>query len=355
MSQGARLPGVEPRPEPVPVSVLIMGAGSVGCYLGGILAASGLQVDFVGRPRVLADLRAQGLTVSDLGGARLHLPASELRLHGKLPAGLSPSISLLCVKSGATCTAAQELQALLPAGRVVVSMQNGVGNAERASAAAPALDWRAAMTPFNVAELGPGQFHRGTVGALAMQGQAHEPALAALQAAFERQGLGLRLHADLRAVQWGKLLINLNNPVNAMSGKPLREQLLQRGYRRCFAALQSEALDVLDGAGIEVAAMTPLPPRRLITLLRLPTPLFRLAAARMLKVDAKARSSMADDLRLGRPTEIDALCGEVVRLAAKQGRQAPLNARMLALVQAWRPEQRLFYSPKDLQEALGLV
>jgi 2-dehydropantoate 2-reductase len=347
--------GVPQPDEAASVSVLIMGAGSVGCYLGGLLAAAGLRVDWVGRPRVLSDLRAQGLTVSDLDGGHRHLPASALRLHEDLPAGLKPDVTLLCVKSGATAEAAQQLQAALPAGSLVISMQNGIGNAERAGAAAPALDWRAGMVPFNVAELAPGQFHRGTLGALAMQGRPTEPALAALCMAFKRQGLNLRLHDDMRAVQWGKLLLNLNNPVNAMAGLPLRAQLLQRGYRRCFAALQSEALDVLDAAGIEVAAMTPLPPRRLISLLRLPTPLFRLLAARMLKIDAKARSSMADDLALSRPTEIDALCGAVTRLAQAQGRSAPLNASMAALVAAWVPGRRPFYTPGELLAALGLA
>ena len=164
----------------------------------------------------------------------------------------------------------------------------------------------------------------------------------------------LKLLPDLRAVQWGKLLINLNNPVNALSGRPLRAQLLQRGYRRCFAALQTEALDLLDAAGIEVAQLTPLPPRRLMAMLRLPTLLFRLLAARMLKIDAKARSSMADDLALGRVTEIDALSGEVVRLAQRLGRPAPLNARMLALVQAW-PQRPQPYGPRELEEALGVA
>lgn len=342
-------------PTPPSISVLIMGAGSVGCYLGGVLAAAGLRVDFVGRPRVLAALRAQGLTVSDLDGGRHHLLSRELHLHDSVPAGLRPDLTLLCVKSGATQEAALQLQAALPPGSLVVSMQNGIGNAEQAAAVAPALAWRAGMTPFNVAELAPGQFHRGTQGALAMQGSAGEPALAAVRAAFEARGLYLRLKPDLRALQWGKLLLNLNNPVNALSGLPLRAELLQRGYRRCFAALQSEALDVLDAAGTPVAAMTSLPPRRLIKLLHLPTPIFRLLAARMLKIDAKARSSMADDLSLGRPTEIDAFCGAVVRLAASQGRAAPLNARMQALVQAWTTGQRPFYSADELLAALGLA
>lgn len=65
------------------------------------------------------------------------------------------------------------------------------------------------------------------------------------------------------------------------------------------------------------------------TLLRMPTLVFRLFAARMLRIDECARSSMADDLTLGRLTEIDALSGEITRLAEQLGRSAPLNARMV--------------------------
>ena len=187
----------------------------------------------------------------------------------------------------------------------------------------------AGMVPFNIAELGPGHNHRGTTGALAAR---DDPALRERLADFERAGLPLQLHADLRAVQWGKLLLNLNNPVNALSGQPLRAQLMDRGYRQCLAALQTEALGVLHGAGIVPAQVAALPPHRLPSLLRLPTLLFRLIAARMLRIDPKARSSMADDLAQGRATEIDALCGEVVRLADAQRLSAPINARMVELV-----------------------
>ena len=87
--------------------------------------------------------------------------------------------------------------------------------------------------------------------------------------------------------------------------------------------------------------------------MRLPTPLFRLVAARMLRIDPQARSSMADDLALGRTTEIDALCGEVVRLAARLGRSAPVNARMAELVTAWA-QRPLPWSPAELKAALRM-
>jgi 2-dehydropantoate 2-reductase len=133
----------------------------------------------------------------------------------------------------------------------------------------------------------------------------------------------------------------------------LREELLIRGYRRAFAALQDEALAVLRAARIPPARLTPLPASWLPAVLRLPTPLFRLMAARMLRIDAKARSSMSDDLALGRPTEIDALCGEVVRMAVGLGMGAPVNARMAQLVQQQRLVPQRF-DPARLLAALGL-
>jgi 2-dehydropantoate 2-reductase len=177
--------------------------------------------------------------------------------------------------------------------------------------------------------------------------------LRAHAADFARAGVPLQLHADLRAVQWGKLLLNLNNPVNALSGRPLREQLMDRGYRQCLAALQLEALQLLRSAGITPAQVGALAPHRVPRLLHLPTPLFRLIAARMLRIDAKARSSMAEDLGAGRATEIDALCGEVLRLAEGQGLTAPINARMVAMVKAW-PLRPLPLSAADMKAALRL-
>lgn len=318
-------PGVPAWPGPV----LVMGAGSVGGYLGGRLAAAGAEVHFVGRPRMLSSLARCGLTLSDLDGHHQHLSASALTLHAQVPGGLRPGLVLLCVKSGATAEAAAELARQLPAGTPVLSMQNGVSTAAVASAAAPALRVLPAMVPYNIAELAPGHLHRGTTGVLAAQ---DDPVLRPWLPALRQAGTALQVFADLRPVLWGKLLLNLNNPVNALSGRPLRAQLLDRGYRRCLAALIDEALAVLAAAHIVPARVAAVRPGWLPPLLRLPTPVFQRLAARMLRIDAQARSSMADDLALGRRTEVGALCGEVVRLAAQVGVAAPMNGRMCALL-----------------------
>jgi 2-dehydropantoate 2-reductase len=320
-----------------PGPVLVMGAGAVGCWIGGCLRAAGAAVTFVGRQRVLDALRQQGLTLTDLDGGTRKIAADQLDLQEALPTGSQPALVLLCVKSGATAAAAAELGRVLPAGTLVVSMQNGVSNAALAQAHALSLTVRAGMVPFNVVELGPGRYHRGTSGTLAAQ---DHPAMRPWLPVFEAAGVPLTLHADLAPLQWGKLLLNLNNPVNALSGLPLRAQLLERDFRVCMAALIAEALAALKAAGITPAKLTPLPPAALPTALRLPTPIFRLLAARMLRIDAKARTSMAEDLAQGRATEIDALCGEVVRLARAHGTAAPVNERISELIRAWPSDPR---------------
>ena len=335
----------------MPSPLLVMGAGAVGCWVGGCLRATGVPVTFVGRPRVLDELRVHGLTLSDLDGGSRTVRADALELASSGRAWSTPALALVCVKSGATAQAAAELQRALPAGSVLVSLQNGVSNADLARTQAGALTVLPGMVPFNVVARAPGHYHRATSGVLAAQDHA---LLRAWQPLFAAAGVPLQLHADLTPLQWGKLLLNLNNAVNALSGLPLRAQLLQRDYRICMAALIAEALAALDAAGIAPAKLTPLPPRALPAALRLPTAVFRVLAFRMLRIDAHARSSMAEDLAQARPTEIDALCGEVIRLAQRHGRSAPVNERIAELVRAWPGAPRTL-TGAQLRAALGLA
>ena len=331
-----------------PMRFIVLGAGVIGCYVGGRLAASGQRVTLVGRPRLTEAMARDGLTISDLDGFKTHLAPAQLHVANSLAAALEPepvqratpadgpTVVLLCVKGGATASAAREMAASCPAGTVVLSLQNGVENVDRITSAAPELVALAGMVPYNVVMPGPAHVHRGTTGILRL---ARHPVTEAMAPLLAAAGLPTALSDDMRAVQWGKLLLNLNNPINALSGLPLREQLLQRDYRRVLATLQAEALAALDAAGIVPAQVASAPPRVLPHLLRLPNWLFTRVAARLLRIDTKARSSMWDDLQQGRVTEIDDLCGAVVRLAAQHGGAAPSSSAIAQLVMAHRPGQ----------------
>ena len=71
----------------------------------------------------------------------------------------------------------------------------------------------------------------------------------------------MRATRDIAGVQWGKLLVNLNNAINALSGLPLREQLAQRGWRRLFADQIAEGLMAVRAEGIRPVSSTPVPAR----------------------------------------------------------------------------------------------
>lgn len=321
---------------------IVLGAGAIGSYVGARLAAAGQTVVLVTRPRHRAAWQREGLEVSDLDGFHARLPPAKLNLAPDLAGawakanampslGASPNtcVVLLCVKGGATTLAAEEIAQVCPAGTAVVSLQNGVDNPARIKAAAPAMHTLAGMVPYNVVMKNDHAVHRASAGSIFL---AHDAVTLALAPIMKDAGLPVVLSADMRAVQWGKLLLNLNNPVNALSDLPLKTQLLDKDLRWVFAALQSEALAVMARAGIRPARVTSAPPWLLPHILRLPDGLFRRVASRMLSMDASARSSMWDDVQQDRITEIDDLCGAVVRLAMQQGVQAPRNAAVQALV-----------------------
>ena len=342
------------------MNFIVLGAGAVGCYVGGRLAAAGETVTFVGRPRSIDALATAGLHITDLDGFDARVAPAALRLATSLEqsfdalgtlgpvAGKAP-VLLLCVKGGGTDAAAREIQAAYPGGITVLSLQNGVDNAQRISAVAPRLQVIAGMVPYNVVQREPGQVHRASSGRLRIGAHGASAAIAGVLCAA---GLATEVSNDMRAVQWGKLLLNLNNPINALSDLPLRAQLMQRDYRLVLAALQLEALVALRAAGVAPAQIATLPAQILPKVLRLPDWLFRRVAARMLRIDTSARSSMWDDLQQGRSTEIDDLCGAVLRLALAHGTSAPCNQAITGLVATHQKGRR--WSGAELRQALGV-
>lgn len=309
--------------------ICVFGAGTIGCYVGGRLAAAGSEVVFVGRERLARETASHGLTLTDLHGAELSVPAPQYETDPAAAAGAD--LVLLTVKSAATADAAEALVPHLHPGALVVSFQNGLRNAAVLRERLPQAVVLPGMVAFNVVRSSEGRFHQGTVGDLAVQ---DHPALDMYAAAFAQAGFTLAREADLTGVQAGKLLLNLNNAINALSGLPLKTELSQRSYRRCLALAQREALTAYKAAGIAPSKTAGLDPRLLPVLLGLPDALFTRAAAKMLAMDPLARSSTWEDLEAGRPTEVDYLNGEIAALAAEHGLAAAVNVRLTALVHA---------------------
>ena len=300
------------------------GAGSIGCHAGGLLAAAGRDVTLLGRPALADEIGKRGLTVIVLGQPRQHVKGIRFENDAECLAGAE--VVLVAVKSGATEEMAARIAAHAPKA-TVVSLQNGVSNPEILRAALPDADVRGGVVSFNVIRPAPGAFRQTTSGGVWV-----EDADGGLARVLDAPGLPVNGVADIRPVQWGKLLVNLNNALNALSGLPLVEQLQDRRWRRLLADQMAETLQVLGAERIRPARFSPVPPWLLPHILRLPTPVFRRIARAMLTIDPAARSSMQDDLRAGRRTEIDAIQGEVLGLAARQRRACPAIECVVAAI-----------------------
>jgi 2-dehydropantoate 2-reductase len=183
------------------------------------------------------------------------------------------------------------------------------------------------MVPFNVITLGSGRFHRATSGDIVLEQDA-----AGTAGQLSVPGLKMRASTDIVGVQWGKLLFNLNNALNALADLPLRQQLAQRPWRRLFADQMAEGLAAIKAEGIRPVSSTPIPPSWTPALLRLPDPMFGILLGRAMKIDPEARSSMWEDLQRGRRTEIDYLQGVITGIADRHGLQVPLSRRIVALI-----------------------
>lgn len=328
--------------------IVIFGAGSVGCYLGGRLLYAGADVVMIGRQR-LADLfHETPLVVTDYEGFHHEVQLQAHQYVTDPAVAADADLVIVCVKSAATEEAGKTLAPYVRAGTPVITMQNGISNAERLQEAMPEATVLPGMIPFNVLQQKPGHFHQGTEGHLMC---ARHSGLSGLCTAFDAAGIPLEQRDDMLSVMWSKLLLNLNNAINALSGQPLLDELNQRDYRRCLSMAQRETLLLLKKAGIPTIRLMPLPMGLLPTLIKLPDWLFTRLAGKMLAIDPVARSSMWEDLEAGRPTEVDWINGEVVSLAQSLGTEAPVNEILTELVHDCE-KQRKSWPASELLEFL---
>ena len=305
----------------------IAGAGSIGCFVGGMCAAAGRRVALLARPRVIQEIEAGGLRLTSFEGFDRTIAPSQLRLSDDPAIFGDAGVVLVTVKSADTADMADIIAKHAPPDAVVVSLQNGIGNVSVLRQRLPGRRVLAGMVPFNVVSAGAGRFHRSTSGDIVI-----EQDDAGTAAQLSVPGLTMRPSQNIAGVQWGKLLLNLNNALNALGDLPLRRQLAQRPWRMLFADQMAEGLAAIKAEGIKPVSSTPIPASWTPPLLRLPDAIFEAVLGRTMKIDPEARSSMWEDLRRGRATEIDYLQGVITEIADRRSLQVPLSRRIVALI-----------------------
>ena len=335
------------------LNIAIFGAGSIGCYLGGQLLQADQNVSFIGRRTFQKALLENGLSLTHFERPPIKISPDKIKYYLEPRLIAEADVILVTVKSQDTETAGKSIAQYAKNNALIISFQNGVNNVSVLKNALPENTVVGGVVPFNVTGTGPGKFHCGTEGNLSLQ--SGDLRVEALKTVFSMSGQGVDVFDDILPIQWGKLLVNLNNALNTLTGGTLKEGLMQRDYRKALAAIILEGLTIIRGAGIEPANFGKASAEKMIKILRLPNFIYKIIMNKIVKIDASARSSMLDDLEMGRVSEVEFLQGEIVKLAASTDRKAPHNHKILILVnQAFLKGRSPQLSGTDICLELGL-
>jgi 2-dehydropantoate 2-reductase len=292
--------------------IAVVGAGAVGGYFGGMLARAGAPVVMIGRAAFVEAAKKNGLLLDTLQFKEtVRVEAST-----ELEAVRGADLILFCVKTTDTESTARTLAPLLSSSATVVSLQNGVDNAEKIRAAGidalSAVVYVAASVPepAHVKHAGRGDLVVGPRNVRSEQ----------FAALFERAGVACRISDNIDGDLWTKLIWNC--ALNAISA-------LGRAKYGQIAASE-DAFKVVENVVNEVLAVAA---AARIQLPGVETPQAGFAGALKIATQMSgAISSTGQDLMRGKRTEIDSLNGYISRRGAELGVPTPVNHALYALV-----------------------
>jgi 2-dehydropantoate 2-reductase len=301
----------------------IIGAGAIGCFVGAHLIGDETEVTFLGRERFGHLIKENDLTITEHGGESFTLSKSKINWVTK-PSDL-PLLDLLIftTKSHDTKTSALEVQNHVHEKTIILSLQNGLHNSKDLEEVFPKHTVVGGMVAQNIVQVSNRAHFKQSTSGIIYLGE-NIPYF---------QKLSPFVTKELRELQLGKLLKNLNNALNALSNRPLLAQLQDKKERLFLAKIVSEALIVMKKNKLNPKNTSLLPISFFPKVLTLPNFLFNFISAREIKSDPLARPSMWLDLELNRKTEIDYLNGEIVLLAKKVGMNVPMNELIVKLIE----------------------
>jgi 2-dehydropantoate 2-reductase len=291
----------------------IIGAGAIGLTFAAALSPAHDVIVLARRPAVAKLLARDGITLA--GDAAVeHVP---VRATADARAFRDRDAVIVAVKAYGTAEALAPLRGVLAPHALIASVQNGLGNVEAARAALPGARVVAGSTTQGAINLGDGRLRPSNPGTTTFErSDGASPTSDDLVEAFIAAGLDARVTDDAAAMLWRKLVVNAAvNPLCALTGRSNGAVVEDADAELIARGLASEAAAVARADGVDVGDAWHTVE----------------AAAR---TSAANRNSMLQDLDAGRPTEIEAISGEIVHRAHAHGIAVPLTETVLHLVRA---------------------
>jgi len=296
--------------------IAIVGAGALGCLFGAGFCEAGYEVTLVTRtPESSVLLRQNGIRIDTYADTRI---VTGFAATAEYASVRNASVVIILVKSSATADVAKALAPHLTPNTLVLTLQNGLGNVEALTAHIPASRVAAGITGNGAALLGNGHIRFGGITETVLGEQAGGPSirLEAVRDIFVKAGFPTRVSETLTSVVWTKLMVNVGlNPVSALTGLRNGDIVKEKEAFVLAEAAVREAATVAAALGIRLDVDDPV------------AHMYRAAS-----LTAANETSMLQDLRAGRLTEIEAMNGQIEQYARTLGVPVPVNTTLASLI-----------------------
>lgn len=299
------------------MKIAVLGAGALGCAIGGTLAQAG-------HPVVLINRNLGHVETINARGLRMRGPAGVTTVKVRAaasPEGLEPfDLVIVLVKSFDTRSALEGARSLVGPHTAILSLQNGLGHEDVIADVVGRDHLIAGKTFVGGVLLGPGEIICGVNGKETVIGELDGMAstrVRAIAAAFNQAGLVTRVSDNVIGTMWDKLLVNVSTgAVSCITRLPYGPLYRIPEIEAVALAAVQEAMDVARASGVRIATQDPREAW--------------LKASADLPEDFK--TSMLQSLEKGSVTEIDFINGAVVRWGERCQVQTPVNRTLVACV-----------------------
>jgi 2-dehydropantoate 2-reductase len=294
-------------------SILLVGTGALATLFAARLSEAGHAVSMLGTWK-------DGLHALQKDGARI-IDANGNEKSYQVHATDNPNevrdskYALVLVKAWQTERAAKQLQDVLADDGLAVTLQNGIGNKETLQSTLGVGRVSLGITTTGATLLAPGLVKVGGEGIISLE---QNQASLKLEAMLKSAKFNLQIVDDAESLVWGKLVINAAiNPLTALLQVPNGELLSHPKARKMMGALAEETAEVAEAEHVHLPFENPVS-----------------AAEDVARKTAQNKSSMFQDVLRGAPTEIDAICGAIMKRGQKHGIKTPYNKACWTMVRA---------------------
>jgi 2-dehydropantoate 2-reductase len=183
----------------------------------------------------------------------------------------------------------------------------------------------------------------------------YENVVKPILSSLNKEGFKSRTVQNIEGFLWSKLILNLQNPITALTGQTIKQSILNKTTRQILIATIGEGMNVADNSGIKLEKLPNINPRSILRWLNLFNSSILKIGTRLIRLNENAKNSMAQSLSRGKQTEIDFINGEIVNLAKQNNLKSPINKKLVELVkQAERKRSIKSFEPSKLMKILNL-